>query len=92
MDQRHPRRAGNRGAASSGNTRRVLDDTTARPRLRHRVSFYLAFQRMTPVPEVRTMAATNSVVIIIDLDPPRRRRLTGPRSPAVQDSYPESPL
>ncbi|MFE5501359.1 helix-turn-helix domain-containing protein [Amycolatopsis japonica] len=50
---------------------------TPAPRLRRWVSFYLAFRRVAPVPEVRTVAAVNSIVVIIDLDPPNRRRLTG---------------
>ncbi|MFE5501352.1 helix-turn-helix domain-containing protein [Amycolatopsis japonica] len=46
-------------------------------RLSRWVSFYLAFRRFTPVPEIRTVAALNSVVVIIDLDTPVRRQVDG---------------
>ncbi|MFD9888440.1 helix-turn-helix domain-containing protein [Amycolatopsis sp. NPDC059027] len=44
-------------------------------RLARWISFYLAFQRTTPVPETRTVAALNSVVVVIDLDTPVRHQV-----------------
>ncbi len=46
-------------------------------RLARWVSFYLDFQRITPVPETRTVAALNSVVVVIDLDTPVRHQTAG---------------
>ncbi|WP_241832708.1 AraC family transcriptional regulator [Amycolatopsis sp. CB00013] len=46
-------------------------------RLARWVSFYLAFQRIAPVPETRTVAALNSVVVVIDLDTPVRHQVSG---------------
>ncbi|RJQ80740.1 AraC family transcriptional regulator [Pseudonocardiaceae bacterium YIM PH 21723] len=41
------------------------------------VSFYLAFRRTTALPETRRIAALNSIVVVIDLDTPGRRPVTG---------------
>ncbi|WP_233621525.1 helix-turn-helix domain-containing protein [Amycolatopsis sp. WAC 04182] len=46
-------------------------------RLARWVSLYLAFQRIAPVPETRTMIALNSVVVGIDLDTPVRQQMAG---------------
>ncbi|WP_410599527.1 helix-turn-helix domain-containing protein [Amycolatopsis sp. lyj-90] len=46
-------------------------------RLARWVSFYLAFQRIAPAPETRTVAALNSVVVVIDLDTPVRHPVAG---------------
>jgi len=60
-------------------------------RLARWVSFYLAFQRNTPVPETRTVAALNSVVVVIDLDTPVRHQVADSPlaaiSPVVGLSY-----
>ncbi|MBB5857628.1 helix-turn-helix domain-containing protein [Amycolatopsis umgeniensis] len=53
------------------------------PRLSRWVSFYLAFQRVAPVPETRTVAALNSVVVVIDLDTPVRHQVDGSSLAAV---------
>lgn len=53
------------------------------PRLTRWVGFYLAFQRITPVPETRTVGALNSVVVVIDLDTPVRHHVTGAPLAAV---------
>ncbi|ANN18224.1 AraC family transcriptional regulator [Amycolatopsis orientalis] len=52
-------------------------------RLTRWVGFYLAFQRIAPVPETRTVAALNSVVVVIDLDTPVRHHVAGSPLAAV---------
>jgi len=53
-------------------------------RLARWVGFYLAFQRIAPVPETRTVGALNSVVVVIDLDTPVRHQVSG--SPLAAES------
>ncbi|AUI58997.1 helix-turn-helix domain-containing protein [Amycolatopsis sp. BJA-103] len=52
-------------------------------RLTRWVNFYLAFRRTTTVPERRTLAALNSVVVVIDLDTPVRHPVAGSPLAAV---------
>ncbi|MEU5692408.1 helix-turn-helix domain-containing protein [Actinosynnema sp. NPDC020468] len=46
-------------------------------RLARWVSFYLAYRRTSGVPQRRSLAALNSVVLVIDLDTPIRRPVEG---------------
>ncbi|KZB88374.1 helix-turn-helix domain-containing protein [Amycolatopsis regifaucium] len=70
------------GETSSSDGERWMSRLPDR-RLARWVGFYLDFQRIAPVPETRTVAALNSVVVVFDLDTPVRYPVAGSPLAAV---------